>query len=97
MVVGTIETMSGSLDVLATTTVRVSFEESVVVSIVVDVAVTLVLTRGGASTMIVTIGKVNENCSLETFSIASVKSKIDNSIIDIGISSKLGRLDNVHS
>ncbi|GLJ25648.1 hypothetical protein SUGI_0491340 [Cryptomeria japonica] len=70
--------------------------ETIVVTIVDGISVvTMALTIGGASTMIVTEGRATDWCSTTTCFKDSVKSKIEDTIVDAGTSSKFGRLDNV--
>lgn len=57
--------------------------------------VTTILTQSGTSAMIVLEGKGAICCSTNACSIDSVKSKIKDSIVDEGISSKMERLDNI--
>lgn len=70
--------------------------ETTMFAIVDDVLLaTMVLMLGGDSTMIVMEGRVTNYCYAITCSIDLVKSKIEDSILDVGTSSKLDRLDNI--
>lgn len=70
--------------------------ETIVVTIVDGVSVVIMVHKiGGASAMIVIEGRATNCCSTSICSKDSVKSKIEDSIMDAGTSSKLGRLDNV--
>lgn len=72
-----------------------SFETIVVTTVDGVLVATLLLTIGGASTLIVMEGRATKCCSIVICSKDLVKSRIEESIMDVRTSSKLERLDNV--